>query len=68
MDKEITISELERQDAQLLPERETLCLFSGYGPSNWASVTASNQALAFNAGTGGSTATAQAMQSIVVSQ
>jgi hypothetical protein len=68
MEKEISLVELERQDAQLLPERETLCLFSGYSPSNWATVSASNQALAFNAGTGGSTATAGAMQSIVVTQ
>jgi hypothetical protein len=68
MDKEISLVELERQDAQLLPERETLCLFSGYGPSNWANVSASQNVLALNAGTGGSTATAQAMQSIVVTQ
>jgi hypothetical protein len=62
MEKEISIVELERQDAQLLPERETLAL------ANWAGVSATNQALALNAGAFGSTATATAMQGIFVTQ
>jgi hypothetical protein len=62
MEKEITIVELERQDAQLLPEREALSL------ANWANVTGTNQALALNAVTLGSSANAVAMQGIFVTQ
>jgi hypothetical protein len=62
MEKELTHVELERQDAQLLPEREALSL------ANWANVVGTNQALALNAATFGSTATAVALQGIFVSQ
>jgi hypothetical protein len=62
MEKELTIVELERQDAQLLPEREALGVF------NFAGVTANNTALALNAATLGSTASAVAMQGITVTQ
>ena len=62
MEKELTIVELERQDAQLLPEREALGLF------NFANVSGTNQALALNAVTLGSVANATATQAIVVSQ
>ena len=62
MEKELTIVELERQDAQLLPEREALGVF------NLAGITANNQALALNAVTFGSVANATATQVIAVSQ
>lgn len=62
MEKELTIVELERQDAQLLPEREALSL------ANFANVTGTNQALALNAVTLGSVANAVAMQGISVTQ
>ena len=62
MEKEITIVELERQDAQLLPEREALAVW------NFAGINATNQALAVNAATLGSTATATAMQGVFVTQ
>ena len=62
MEKELTIVELERQDAQLLPEREALGVF------NFANVTGNNQALALNAVTLGSVATATAGQAIIVTQ
>ena len=41
---EYTTTDLERQDAQLLPEREALGFF------NYAGLTANNTALALNAG------------------
>jgi hypothetical protein len=62
MEKELSIVELERQDAQLLPARETLAL------ANFAGIVATNQALALNAASFGSTATATAMQGVVVTQ
>jgi hypothetical protein len=68
MEKEFSLVELERQDAQLLPERETLCFGSSYSPSNWAGVNATNQALALNAGTASSSASAVALQGIFVTQ
>ena len=69
MEKEITIVELESQDAQVLPERETLFLCGyGFGNSNWANVSAHNTALALNAATFDSSASAVAMQGITVTQ
>lgn len=59
----ISMSELEAQSAELLPEKETLFL-----NTNWASVYASNSSLALNAATLGSMATSGAWQAISVSQ
>jgi hypothetical protein len=60
---ELTLSELEVQHAELLPERETL-----YFDYNWANVYATNTALAVNAYTFYSNAYANAYQKIVVVQ
>ncbi len=60
---ELTLSELDVQHAELLPERETL--FFNY---NWANVYASNTALAVNAYAFYSSAYADAYQKIVVVQ
>ena len=59
---EYTTTDLERQDAQLLPEREALGFF------NYAGLTANNTALALNAGSWMSRARATAVQRIVVVQ
>jgi hypothetical protein len=63
MRTELTLSELEVQHAELLPERETL-----FFNSNVAQILASNSALALNAVTAFSNAQAWAGQSIVVAQ
>jgi hypothetical protein len=60
---EITMSELENQSVELLPEKETLFL-----NHNWASVFASNSSLAVNAATILSQANSAANQVILVSQ
>ena len=60
---EITMSELESQSVELLPEKETLFL-----NNNWASVFASNSSLAVNAATILSQANSAANQVILVSQ
>jgi hypothetical protein len=59
----ISMSELEVQSAELLPEKETL-----YFNNNWAGVYASNTSMAINAATLGSIATSGAWQSVAVSQ
>lgn len=59
----ISMSELEIQSAELLPEKETLAW-----NNNWASVYASNSSLALNAATFNSIAQSGAWQSISVSQ
>ena len=59
---EYTTSELELQDVQLLPEREALAFL------NWAGISAHNTALAVNAATLGSSASATATQGIFVVQ
>ena len=59
----ISMSELESQSAELLPEKETL-LFD----SKWAGVYAYNSSLAINAATLGSMATSGAWQTVVVNQ
>ena len=59
---EYTITELELQDVQLLPEREALAFF------NFAGIVANNTALAVNAATLGSAAVATATQGIMVTQ
>jgi hypothetical protein len=58
----ISTYELDRQSAELLPDRETLALI------NIANITAVNIAIAVNAATIGSVAQAQVMQGIAVSQ
>jgi hypothetical protein len=60
---EITMSELESQSVELLPEKETL-----FFNHNWAAVYASNSSLAVNAATLLSHASSAAVQTIVVSQ
>ena len=60
---ELTLSELAIQQAELLPERETL-----YFDFNWANVYATNAALAVNAATILSAANANAWQSVYVDQ
>ncbi len=62
MSHALAISELAYEEIELLPSRETLALF------NVANVTATNLALAINAGTFGSSANALAGQAIFVVQ
>lgn len=59
----ISMSELELQSAELLPEKETLFL-----NNNWAGVYASNASMAINAATLGSIATSGAWQAVTVNQ
>lgn len=59
----ISMSELEVQSAELLPEKETLLL-----NTNWAGIYASNSSLALNAATLASVATSGAWQAIMVNQ
>jgi hypothetical protein len=63
MKKELTIQELESQQVELLPSRETLFL-----DTNWASVYASNTSLALNAGSLLASANSAAVQTILVAQ
>ena len=65
MKKELTIQELESQQVELLPSRETLFLDS---TTNWASVVASNSSLALNAASLLSSANSAAVQTILVHQ
>ena len=69
MDKAVTtglsITELELEQAELLPAREAL---GGYGGYNVANVWASNTALALNAGSYYAVAAASANQYIAVIQ
>jgi hypothetical protein len=58
----ITVDELLNEDIELLPTRETLAL------ANWANVSATNMALALNAGALFSHATAHANQAVLVTQ
>ena len=60
---EITMSELESQSVELLPEKETL-----FFNNNWANVFASNSSLAVNAATVLSQANSAAVQTVMVSQ
>jgi hypothetical protein len=61
MRKELTYEELEAQQVDLLPNRETLS-------TNLADVWASNASLALNAASIDSMARSEALQSIVVHQ
>ncbi|MDQ5863186.1 MAG: hypothetical protein M3536_13095 [Actinomycetota bacterium] len=60
MMKELTIQELDGQQVELLPSRETLFL-----DTNWASVYATNTSLALNAGSLFATANSAAVQTIL---
>jgi hypothetical protein len=62
MSVELTLEELGTEHAELLPAREAL------GGINWANIVASNTALALNAGSYASYASAYAAQKIVVIQ
>jgi len=64
MRQELTISELDSEFIELLPERETL----HGGNFNWAYVAASNSSLALNAASFNSSATSTAVQNIGISQ
>ena len=64
---EITLAEIDEQDVELLPARAALGGFHHH-PGNWASVYATNQALALNAGSHFSHAVAHANQTIFVAQ
>ncbi|GAC1455152.1 MAG: hypothetical protein PVSMB10_13200 [Pseudarthrobacter sp.] len=61
MKKELTMQELESEQAELLPSRETLWL-----DSTWTSVVASNSSLALNAASLLSSANSAAVQTILV--
>ncbi|WP_255771491.1 hypothetical protein [Pseudarthrobacter sulfonivorans] len=63
MKKELTIQELDSQQAELLPSRETLV----FG-DNWAAVYATNTSLALNAGSLLASAESSAVQTILVAQ
>jgi hypothetical protein len=63
MRKELTLTELDSQHADLLPARETLAF-----NNNWANVIASNSSLALNAASVYATANSAAVQQIAVSQ
>ena len=60
---EFTMSVLELQGGELLPEKETLAY-----NNNWANIYASNASMAFNAAALGSIAQSGAWQSVSVSQ
>lgn len=62
MSKEITLSELDALDVELLPAREAL------GAFNFAAILASNSSTALNVLTIGSVAASSANQVIIVNQ
>ena len=62
---EITMSELEGESMELLPDRETLFLNFNH---NWATVVASNSSLALNAASLFASAHSTALQAISVTQ
>jgi hypothetical protein len=62
MNDKLTSVELDLEEVQILPEREAL------GTFNWANVWASNTAVALNAASFHSSATAVALQGINVNQ
>jgi hypothetical protein len=63
MKKELTIQELDSEQVELLPSRETLWL-----DASWASVYATNTSLALNAGSLLASANSAAVQTIYVTQ
>lgn len=60
----ITFDQIDAEDTELLPARETLY----HGNTNWAAIYASNSSLALNAASYGSVASSAAVQTIVVNQ
>jgi hypothetical protein len=65
MRTELTLDELEQHDVELLPARAALGYYGHKSCCNrWASVYATNQALAINAGSYNSIAVANANQNI----
>lgn len=60
----LSIAELETEQVELLPARETLF----FGNNNWAAVYASNSSLALNAASLASMANSAAVQTVVVTQ
>ena len=62
MSKEITMTELDALEVELLPSREAL------GAFNFAGILASNSSTALNVLTLGSAALSQANQAIIVNQ
>ncbi len=67
MRTELTLAEIEEQDVELLPARAALGGF-WHHPNNWANVYASNSAMALNAGSHWSHASANAAQQVIVHQ
>jgi hypothetical protein len=65
MRKELTFTDLDSEQVELLPTRDTLTFF---GNQNWASVYASNSSMALNAASVYSTASSSAVQQISVTQ
>jgi hypothetical protein len=63
MSNELALWELDEEQIELLPDRETLSFHN-----NWASVWASNTSVAFNAASLYSNAASAAYQSINVTQ
>ena len=69
MSHELSLAELDAENAELLPAREALGMFSYSSvKSNWANIAASNTSIALNGGGFGSSATAFAQQTIFVVQ
>jgi hypothetical protein len=64
MRRELTIAELDTEQTELLPTRETLT----FGNTNWATIVASNSSMALNAASLYAVANSAAYQSIAVSQ
>lgn len=65
---EITLTELEGESMELLPERETLLFNSYWTKTNLSYIAASNSSLALNAASMFATANSAAVQTIVVTQ
>jgi len=64
MRRELTIAELDTEQTELLPTRETLT----FGNTNWANIVASNSSMALNAASLYAVANSAAYQSIAVNQ
>ena len=65
---EITLTELEGESMELLPERETLFFNTYWTKTNVAYITASNTSLALNAASLFASANSAAVQTIAVGQ
>lgn len=64
MRRELTIAELDTEQTELLPTRETLT----FGNTNWANIVATNSSMALNAASLYAVANSAAYQSIAVNQ